>query len=338
VRSLGPTPNEVQEKHLSLRPAAISATNPRRSGDQQRRLLRHHVPVALASVGALVLFMTLPAFDRGANHEGTGGSMGAMPEMGSPAPTLGDGGEGRPSGHGGGGTSEHGADQGASPGHGGTQAEPTDHARPQPGPSDHGGGGAMESGDGSQATDDRSFVRRFTTATGYVATGLLAVTLLIGPVNLVFRRRNPVSSYLRRDVGAWAAIFSVVHVFYGFQVHAVLSDFLTYFFAPDGSPLTDSFGLGNWTGLAATVIVVGLLAISSNVALRKLTARPWKRLQRLNYALFALVIAHAIFYGALSRVTSPFTLLLGLSIAMVFVGQAVGVWLWRQRLARVATT
>jgi sulfoxide reductase heme-binding subunit YedZ len=186
-----------------------------------------------------------------------------------------------------------------------------------------------------QSTDDRSFVRRFTTATGYVATGLLAVTLLIGPVNLVLRRRNPVSSYLRRDVGAWTAIFSVVHVFFGFQVHALLSDFLTYFFAPDGRPLTDSFGLGNWTGLAATVIVVGLLAISSNVALRKLTARPWKRLQRLNYALFALVVAHAVFYGALSRVTSPFTVLLVLCVIAVFIGQTAGIWLWRRRLARV---
>jgi sulfoxide reductase heme-binding subunit YedZ len=187
-----------------------------------------------------------------------------------------------------------------------------------------------------QSTDDRSFVRRFTTASGYVATGLLAATLLIGPINLLLRRRNPVSSYLRRDVGAWTAIFSVIHVFYGLQVHAVLSDFLVYFFAPDGSPLTDSFGLGNWTGLAATVIVVGLLALSSNFALRKLRAGPWKRLQRLNYVLFGLVIAHAFYYGALSRLTSPFTLLLGISVVAVFVGQAVGIWLWRRRYPRHA--
>jgi methionine sulfoxide reductase heme-binding subunit len=87
------------------------------------------------------------------------------------------------------------------------------------------------------------------------------------------------------------AIASVVHVIYGLQVHGVrgqLSDFLDYFVAPDGSPLTNSFGLGNWTGLAATVIVVGLLAMSSDFALRKLKAGPCKNLQRLNYALFAL--------------------------------------------------
>ncbi|MBI4321412.1 MAG: ferric reductase-like transmembrane domain-containing protein, partial [Chloroflexi bacterium] len=165
--------------------------------------------------------------------------------------------------------------------------------------------------------------------------GLLALTLLIGPANLLLRRRTPVSSYLTRDVGMWAAIVSVVHVIVGFQVHGppapLGARMLRYFFASDGSPLTDSFGLGNWTGLAATVIVVGLLAISSDFALRKLKAGPWKWLQRLNYALFALVIAHAICYGALLRVTSPSTLLLGLSVIAVFVGQAVGVWLWRRR-------
>ena len=183
------------------------------------------------------------------------------------------------------------------------------------------------------------FMARITTATGYVALGLLAFTLLIGPANLLLRRRNPVSNYLRRDVGAWTAMVSVVHVIVGLQVHgppppAALGErILRYFFGPDGSPLTNSFGLGNWTGLAATVIVVGLLAISSDFALRKLKVWPWKWLQRLSYALFALVIAHAIFYGALLRATSASTLLLGLSVVAVFIGQAAGVRLWRRRHA-----
>jgi len=54
--------------------------------------------------------------------------------------------------------------------------------------------------------------------------------------------------------------------------------------------------------------------------------------------LFALVVLHAFFYGALLRVTSPFTFLFGLSVIAVFVGQAVGVWLWRRRHARTAAT
>lgn len=46
-----------------------------------------------------------------------------------------------------------------------------------------------------------------------------------------------------------------------------------------------------------------------------------------------LVIVHAFFYGALLRVESLFTRLLGLIALSVLAGQAVGVWLWRRRHA-----
>lgn len=267
----------------------------------------------------LVLFMGLPAFDANAYPHGDIFS-GALPQQ---------------------------RDEGGALGHGGGHAGPMGHAGGRAGAMDHGGGQAGAMGhDGSRtgAVDDgermegHSFNRRFTFATGYVALGLLALTLLIGPANLLLRRRNPVSNYLSRDAGMWAAIGSVVHVIFGLQVHGGgrIRDFLQYFIAPDGSLWTNSFGLANWTGLAALVIVVGLLAISSDAALRKLKAKAWKRLQRLNYALFALVILHAFFYGALLRATSPFTLLLGLSVIMVFAGQTVGVWLWRRRYSRTA--
>jgi sulfoxide reductase heme-binding subunit YedZ len=274
----------------------------------RRRLLRHHVPLALASAVVLVLFMALPLFAQ---------QRGSMD-----------------------GPMSHGADQGRASQDEGQQGQqgPAAHGGGQQGPDAHGGTQSSGSTAPPDAIQSRGNVARLTVATGYVATGLLALTLLIGPANLLLRRRNPVSSYLRRDVGAWTAVASVVHVIYGLQVHGTgqLSDFLGYFFAPDGSPLLDDRGLGNWTGLAATVVVVGLLAISSNAALRKLKAGPWKRLQRLNYLLFALVIAHAVYYGALSRLTSPFTLLLGLCVIAVFVGQAVGVWLWLRRYSRIA--
>jgi hypothetical protein len=136
----------------------------------------------------------------------------------------------------------------------------------------------------------------------------------------------------------WAAIVSVAHVIAGFFVHgpptSLIERILFYFIAPDGTPLTNNFGWGNWTGLAATVIVVGLLAISSDATLRKLKAKRWKNLQRLNYALFVLVFAHAIFYGALLRITSISTILLGLIVSLVFIGQMVGIWLWRRRHSR----
>jgi methionine sulfoxide reductase heme-binding subunit len=228
--------------------------------DWRRRLLFHHVPIALASVVVLVLFMGLSPF--------------------------------------------------ANVGHGDTSF-----------------GFQLSS---LQPGDD-SYVSRLTIATGYIATGLLALTLLIGPTNLLLRRRNPVSSYLRRDLGTWTAIFSVVHVTVSFQtLGGGVFTFVEFFFA-NGTPLITDFGLGNWTGLAALVIVVGLLAISTTRSVRELKPERWKSLQRVNYTLFALVVLHAVFYGALQRPTSPFTLVLIFTVIAVLLGQAIGISLYRRR-------
>jgi sulfoxide reductase heme-binding subunit YedZ len=72
--------------------------------------------------------------------------------------------------------------------------------------------------------DGRMITARATMATGYIALGLVTFTLLIGPANLLLRRRNPVSNYLRRDAGAWAAVASVVHTIVGLQVHGPPGD------------------------------------------------------------------------------------------------------------------
>ena len=168
-------------------------------------------------------------------------------------------------------------------------------------------------------------IGRLASPTGDVALVLLAVTLLIGPANLMLRRRNPANSYLRRDVGTWTAMWSVVHVVVGFQGHTAGAFGFVDYFVADGRPLTNSFGMGNWTGLAATVIVVLLLVLSTDRYLRELKSRRWKDLQRLNYTLFALVVLHAIYYGALRQMTSPFTRVLIGTVITALVGQAVGI-------------
>jgi sulfoxide reductase heme-binding subunit YedZ len=287
-------------------------TEPRANRGLGRRLLRHYLPLTVGSAVVLLLFMTVPRFDSSQYSPGDIFS-GTFPKdfpAGQAGPT------------------QHGRGQ-PSPQQGGAHQIPPEkleqipeqHRSQIPGLSPT-----------SDDVNDRSFWRRLTTATGYVALVLLALTLLIGPLNLLLRRRLPVSSYLRRDVGAWTALFSGVHVFVSLNVHGSgqIRDFL-HFFVVDGSLLTNSFGWGNWTGLAALIIVALLLALSSDAVLRKLKARNWKRLQRLNYALFALVIVHAFFYGALLRETSPYTILLLLSVVAVVVGQAVGIWLFRRR-------
>jgi sulfoxide reductase heme-binding subunit YedZ len=305
-----------------MKPATRSSKEPLggRSGNWRHRLLRFHLWLALATGLVVVVFMSLPLFDPPADSVDL--SSGAFPQQrGEPRSMDMD--------------REHGGRQT------GSAEDRGEDGRGQAGSGDHRGRRAehtdsderIEIRGEERLLGSRSFTQRLTVATGYVALGLLAFTLLIGPANVLLRRPNPVSNYLARDVGTWAAIVSVVHVFYGLQVHGLPSDVLDYFVS-DGRPLANSFGLGNWTGLAATVIVVGLLATSNNFALRKLKARRWKRIQRLNYALFTLVIAHAFFYGALLRMTSPFTLLLLVISIAVLVGQAMGVWLWRRSHAR----
>ena len=295
-------------------PAIAFPSNPPlgTSGGLRRRLVLHHLPLALASAMAVALFMGLPIFDA-ARHPHADIFSGTFPRERVE-----------------GGPMDHGA-EGAGPIH-----RRRDHGQS----ADHGGTHGSSPSPGREQMQHRAGARQFTLATGYVATGLLALTLLIGPANLLLRRRNPVSNHLRRDVGTWTAIASLVHVIVGLQVHGRgrISEFLDYFVAADGSPRLNSFGLGNWTGLAALVIVAGLLAISSDYALRRLKARNWKNLQRLNYALFALVLLHAFFYGALLRATSPFTLLLGVVVFAVAIGQAVGIQLSRRRYARKSAT
>jgi sulfoxide reductase heme-binding subunit YedZ len=236
--------------------------------DWRRRLLLHHVPLALASAAVLSVWIALPLFRiDNAHGDLTSGSFPQATTMGS----------------------------------------------------------AM----GMARATAASLIRQSTVATGYLALGLLALTLLVGPANLLLRRRNPVSSSLRRDIGTWTVAVSAAHVILGFNVHGT-GQILDYFIRA-GRPLLNSFGLANWTGLAALVSVVGLLAISTDRALQELKARTWKRVQRLNYTVFALVILHAFFYGALLRLTSPFTVLLIFTVVSVAAGQAMGIVLWRHR-------
>lgn len=335
---------------MATEPAPRSSIQPLgTNGDQRHRVFFHHVPMAVASAAILIAFMMLPLFDPNAYPHGD-----VVSSMFPQARR-----ESGPTSHGVDRTRVHGNEaQTGSTGHNRDHAGLMSHSgrdrihREHPvaaglmvhvagEPESGSHGGRLEPADNRTDLALPRIVQRFTVATGYLGVGFLALTLLLGPANLLLRRRNPVSSYLRRDVGIWTAIFSVVHVVSALLMHVshgsdLLPSVLHFFVAEDGGLLTNSFGLGNWTGLAALAIVLGLLATSSDAALRKLKATPWKWLQRLNYALFALVILHALFYGALLRMTSPFTLMLVLSVIAVFFGQVIGFRLWRRRYSGIA--
>jgi len=173
-----------------------------------------------------------------------------------------------------------------------------------------------------------------TVGLGYVALIFTVATLLIGPLNLLRQRRNPVNINLRRDTGIWAAITGVLHVWFGFQVH-LGGEIVRYFFEVVDHgyrPLLNLFGLSNYVGAAATLVLVTLLTLSNDLTLRWLKGGWWKWLQRLNYILILLVVAHTFGY----QVVVERALILPLAtvglVVLVLAAQATGILIsWSRR-------
>jgi methionine sulfoxide reductase heme-binding subunit len=173
--------------------------------------------------------------------------------------------------------------------------------------------------------DGRS-VFRWSMATAYVALVLLGITLSIGSWQLLRSGRSPLSSDLRRDVGIWTGLVSLAHVAVGLQVH--MRSMVLYFFVPDSSgwwlPRVDAFGLGNWAGLLATLVLLLLLALSNDASLRRLGRTRWKALQRYSYAGAVLVVLHGVVYQVLERRALPWVLTFALVVMAVAVVQWAG--------------
>jgi methionine sulfoxide reductase heme-binding subunit len=175
---------------------------------------------------------------------------------------------------------------------------------------------------------------RLSMATAYLGLALLGATLVIGPMNVLRGRRNPLSVDLRRDTGIWCAIVSLAHVVVGLQVH--LGSMVLYFFRATGDPQRwvprfDVFGLTNYVGLAGTLLVVLLMALSNDASLRSLGRFRWKFLQRWNYAIAVLVVLHGVAYQILERRTMFFLVLFGAIVATMATVQLAGFLRYRQQ-------
>lgn len=159
--------------------------------------------------------------------------------------------------------------------------------------------------------DDQKYL--WSMSTGYTSLILVGVTLMIGPLNVIQKKNNPVSSDLRRDAGIWSGLIGLAHVIVGIQVH--MGNIWLYFFkAVEGDNSfklrDDLFGAANYTGLLAAVILLTLLLLSNDLSLRILKPTKWKRLQQFSYVFFALTVAHAIMYQAIEKRIPPFVIAL----------------------------
>jgi len=149
--------------------------------------------------------------------------------------------------------------------------------------------------------DYKDILSRASFATAYPAMVLLAATLLVGPWNWIWKKPNPVSSDLRRDLGIWAGALALIHTAIGQCVHLRGRPWLYYIYGPEehhhALPFRhDTFGFANYTGLISAVLLIALLATSNDYFLSTLGMRGWKKLQRWNYAVFSLAGAHALLY------------------------------------------
>lgn len=151
----------------------------------------------------------------------------------------------------------------------------------------------------------RTRLERASMVTGYLGLILIAISLAIGPLNILRAASNPPSINLRRDTGIFAGFIAIAHVIFGLQVH-LGGEFVRYFLeittglGVSGIRL-DAFGIANHFGLLAALIIILLLSISNNLSLRKLGPRRWKRIQRWSYAGAILVVGHALLYQVVER-------------------------------------
>lgn len=181
-------------------------------------------------------------------------------------------------------------------------------------------------------------ITRLSFSSAYPALFLVAATLLVGPWKVLTGSRLAVSLDLRRDLGIWAGMVSIFHAVIGNCEHLRGRPWLYYVYENwrDGHvmPLRyDLFGLGNHTGLIAALIILALLATSNDAALRKLGTPGWKKLQRWNYAAFALVAVHTWTYQF--GVKTPEWGWIGTASAAIAACLALQLIGWRRRRALV---
>lgn len=143
-------------------------------------------------------------------------------------------------------------------------------------------------------------ITRLSFATAWPALALLAATLIIGPWRTLQGKAPILSQDLRRDIGIWGGSLGVLHAVIGNCEHLRGRPWLYYVYENMDEHLVplrhDIFGLSNFTGLFAALILPLLLATSNDASLRKYGGAGWKSLQRWNYACFGLTVCHTFGY------------------------------------------
>ena len=179
-----------------------------------------------------------------------------------------------------------------------------------------------------QLLPDKPLMQALSIGTAYTSLLYFAVTLSIGPANLIRSRRNPLSSLLRRDLGIWSGILALAHTITGLQVHFKGRLIQYFIYPPDESHVlpfrTDPFGLTNYIGLISALIMIALLCLSNNRSIRIMGASSWKKWQRLTYFLVLAIPIHGLVYQLLEKRIGIYTVLLLATTLVVIAKQTSG--------------
>ena len=166
----------------------------------------------------------------------------------------------------------------------------------------------------------RSVIEAWSFGSAYVAFLLLAISLSLGPLNLLRRRHNPVHSTLRRDFGIASGIAAIVHTLLGLQVH--MGGDLSRYFLPSAPPTSQNtaFVTANYVGLTSALVLALLVTISNNISIRRLGLPRWKKVQRTVYVAAIAAIVHGLLYQLLEKrmpVLIGFVIAVSLAVAVL---------------------
>lgn len=182
------------------------------------------------------------------------------------------------------------------------------------------------------ATPGQALFETMSVGTGYIGLLLIFASLVIGPINMLKVRKNPVNIMVRRDIGIWAGITSLVHVVFSGALQLSWGDsLLGLFFYKSGALKLNLFGISDMFGLLGALIVLFLLVLSNNYFLKKLKGKNWKKMQRFNYLLFAVALIHAL-TQQLNNSRGIFMIFAVTALAIgVMVAQSIGFVIYRKR-------
>lgn len=158
--------------------------------------------------------------------------------------------------------------------------------------------GSMELFDPESARLDK-----ISLASAYLCLVFMAAALSIGPWRAV--RAIPITKniYLRRDVGIWASLTGLIHLFVATEL-SMSQQYMELFVNVSTASLSDAmradlFSWGSIVGFLVGIFVLILLVLSNDRILRIIGPKWWKRLQRLAYPAFALTVLHGFAFQAL---------------------------------------